>query len=173
MSFESEGQRCITAAIKYAAYRIKTEGQIRDYLCRKGFEAEDIERAVDALKDYGYIDDARYCRSYYIESCRKGRGRLRIEKELIGKKLPASFVRETLKEFLDECNSDADGMETDIVPERERALAVVEKAVSLQLEEGKPIDRKFAAKVGRRLTSLGYDSSTVYEAVGMLMKNRD
>jgi hypothetical protein len=39
-----------------------------------------------------------------------------------------------------------------------------------QLGEGKPIDKNFMAKVGRRLMSLGYGGDVAYSVIGELIK---
>ena len=83
---DKSGEKCKSAALRYVAAAIKTEGQVRDYLARKGFAAEEIDEAVSMLREYDYVNDARYCRDYYMLACSKGRGRRRIEQELVQKK---------------------------------------------------------------------------------------
>ena len=74
-------EKCRNTALRYVAMRMRTEGQVADYLRRKEFEEADIADAIGFLREYRYVDDVRYCRMYFREACLKGRGRRRIEQE--------------------------------------------------------------------------------------------
>jgi regulatory protein len=150
--------------------QIKTEGQVRDYLKRKEYKEDEISAAIDFLKDYDYINDIRYCQSYYKQACRKGRGRKRIEQELQNKKISKGVIKDALDEMLSDENPDYDDIMEELLTERERALKVGQKMLVNQLGEGKPIDKNFMAKVGRRLMSLGYGGDVVYSVIGELIK---
>ena len=63
---------------------MKTCRQLQDYLKRKGFSQEVVQATVDKLKDYGYIDDARYAQ-LYTEQNSKSKGSRRIRQELLAK----------------------------------------------------------------------------------------
>ena len=64
-------EKCKAAALRYVAAAIKTEGQVMDYLKRKEFSADEIQEAVDMLREYSYVDDRKYCCDYYLQGCRK------------------------------------------------------------------------------------------------------
>lgn len=163
-------EKCQNAALRYVAMQIKTEGQVKDYLKRKEFEPEEIEEAILFLREYKYVDDVRYCQSYYKEACRKGRGRRRIEQELQKKKVDRWVIRDVLDQFLSEDNPDYDDVMEEILSEKDRALIVGQKMLRMQRESGKEADKNFLAKVGRRLVSLGYGTDVVYFVIGILMK---
>lgn len=163
-------EKCKSKALRYVAMQVKTEGQVADYLRRKEFASEEIEAALEFLREYKYVDDRHYCRSYYIEACGKGRGRRRIEQDLAAKKVSRNLIRKTLDEFLSEENPDYDDLMREILPEKERALKTAIKLLTNQLESGKEADKNFMAKVGRRLMSLGYGSDIIYATIGTLMK---
>lgn len=166
-------EKCKNTALRYVSMQAKTEGQVKDYLKRKGFDSEEISAAIEFLREYGYVNDAQYCRSYYREACRKGRGRRRIEQELQNKKVEKNAVRYILDEFLSEDNPDYEDIMSEILSERERALTVGKKMFRIQIESGKDADKNFMAKVGRRLISLGYGNDVVYGVIGSLMKESE
>ena len=86
--------------------RMRTEGQVADYLRRKEFGEADIADAIGFLREYRYVDDVRYCRMYFREACLKGRGRRRIEQELMRKKVDRSIIRESIDSYLSEDNEE-------------------------------------------------------------------
>lgn len=165
-------EKCKSAALRYVASQLRTEGQIEDYLRRKEFSQEEIEQAMGMLREYKYVDDSHYCVCYYKEACRKGRGRRRIEQELERKRVPRSVIRETLDQFLSEDNPEWEDIREELLTEKERAMAAAEKMLNNHLSEGREADRKFFAKVGRRLVSLGYGSEVVYGVIGAIMRDR-
>ena len=83
---DKELEKCKNTALRYITAQVKTEGQVTDYLKRKGFDREHISKTIEYLKGYKYINDYDYCVAYYMEACRKGKGRRRIEQELANKK---------------------------------------------------------------------------------------
>ncbi len=63
--------------------------------------------------------------------------------------------------------------EADIFDEKARALEIAINMADRQLEDGKDLDDKFMARVGRRLAGQGYSADTAYYVLGKLrMGNR-
>lgn len=164
--------KCRAAALRYVSMQMKTEGQVKDYLTRKGYTREEAEDAAAFLREYKYIDDREYCRAYYRSACLKGRGRRRVEQELLKKKVDRRLMIETLDSFLSEENEDYEELIREILTEKERALAAGRRMLKEHEENGRYADRNFLARAGRRLISLGYESETVYSVIGALMKER-
>lgn len=163
-------EKCKSTALRYITAQVKTSGQVADYLKRKGFEKEDIQGALEYLKEYNYINDKEYCVAFFREACRKGKGRRRIEQELLNKKVGREVIADALDEYISEENPEYQEMLDEVGSEKERALDVGRKMLRQQLEAGKEADKNFLAKVGRRLMTLGYDTSTLYSVIGTLMK---
>ena len=163
-------EKCKSATLKYVSLRLRSQGQVEDYLIRKEFDREEIEIVLSFLREYRYVDDQYFCISYYKEGCRKGRGLRRIEQELERKKVPRSVIRETLDEFLSDENPDYQDIRDDLLTEKERALKTARKMAENHVSEGRRTDKNFMAKVGRRLMSLGYGSDIIYGVIGILMK---
>ncbi|NLL55633.1 MAG: regulatory protein RecX [Clostridiales bacterium] len=58
----------------------KTEKGYRDKLYQVGFNKNAVENAMDSAKEYGYIDDKKYCDNYIMQyKNKKGINRLKAE----------------------------------------------------------------------------------------------
>lgn len=75
----------------------RTEKNIREKLRNSGYIGEIADRAVESLKEYGYIDDARYARMY-AESMRDGKNKSvrAIEAALYAKGVPRDVISEVV-----------------------------------------------------------------------------
>ncbi|MBS5335022.1 MAG: regulatory protein RecX [Anaerovoracaceae bacterium] len=163
-------EKCRSAALRYVAASMRTEGQVEQYLKRREFSDEDIRESLAMLREYRYVDDLNYCVIYYKEACRKGKGRRRIEQELIRKKVKKDVIKRALDELLSDDNPDYKEIMEEVFTEKKRASIVASKMIRNHLDEGKVIDKKFVEKVGRRLTALGYSGEVIYSVTGILMK---
>ena len=86
--------------LKYAVKKVVSERQMMDCLVRNGFTAEAAEAAIDKLKEYGYLGDAQFARSY-IATYAKERGSKRIEFELKKAGVDSQIISEALDEIDD------------------------------------------------------------------------
>jgi regulatory protein len=72
-----------TEALKLLGRRELSVAQLRARLADRGFPADDVERAVALLLENGSLDDTRAARAYARTALAvKGRGRLRVQREL-------------------------------------------------------------------------------------------
>jgi regulatory protein len=53
-------QRCYNAAVRYLAYRPRSESEVRQRLQRHGFDSDCIEKAIGRLKEQGLVDDMAF-----------------------------------------------------------------------------------------------------------------
>ena len=53
-------QRCHNAAIRYLAYRPRSEAEIRERLQRRGFDSDCTEKTLARLKEQGLVDDTAF-----------------------------------------------------------------------------------------------------------------
>jgi regulatory protein len=60
-------QRCYNAAVRYLAYRPRSESEVRQRLHRHGFDTECTEKTIGRLKEQGLIDDTEFAR-FWIEN---------------------------------------------------------------------------------------------------------
>ena len=165
-------EKCKSLALRYVSMQIKTEGQVAEYLKKKDFEKEIIEEAIEYLRQYNYVNDAEYCKVFFKEGCRKGKGRRRIEQELSNKRVSREVIKGAIDELVSYDNPEYDELLQEVGSEKERALAVGRKMLRQHEELGKVADKNFMARVGRRLVSLGYGNDVLYSTVGTLMNER-
>lgn len=78
----SETELAFKKALDYISRAMKTEKQVKDYLCLKGFDALAAERAVEKLKEYKYADDLQFA-ALYVEMNGRQKGARRIKAELM------------------------------------------------------------------------------------------
>jgi regulatory protein len=70
-------------ALHMLARRELSVRQLRERLVERDHDRDDIERAIDRLLEQGSLDDARVAAAYVATALKvKGRGRLRIQREL-------------------------------------------------------------------------------------------
>ena len=88
------------AALRLLARRYYTAEEIRTRLVRRGYPADDVRTAVEALETDGTIDDRRTAFAHVRTAARvKGRGTLRIGRELETRGIEAAVVREALAQL--------------------------------------------------------------------------
>ena len=57
-------EKCMEAAVKFLSYRSRTENEVIMHLQNKGFADEVISRVISRLKEYRYVDDEAYLKSF-------------------------------------------------------------------------------------------------------------
>ncbi len=89
-------RRAFNKASELLSRRDHSEKELLSKLRQKGF-AEGAEQAIEKLRSYGYVDDARFAASYASELQRlKHFGKRRIEQELFKKGVERSVVSDVL-----------------------------------------------------------------------------
>lgn len=149
------------AACGKLAARLRTEKEIKDFLSESGYGSDEIREAIEELKSFGYINDARYCEEYFRYGKQKSKSDSRIIREIAQKGIPAEVSRNIIEDL----RTQSDG---EYEEDRQTAMNTALKMAKARLEEGKAPDDKFFAKVGRRLFQLGYDSGTIYGVIADL-----
>lgn len=90
-------------ALKLLSFSDRTESELRKRLSEKGCGDEEAEAVVAFLKEYGYIDDARYARRYAADSLKlKGHGPGRIRADLLRKGIDRELAYAVLEEIEDD-----------------------------------------------------------------------
>ena len=153
-------------AAGYLAIQPRTEKEIREYLKKKEYSQQEIDEAAEKLQEYRYLDDVAYGISFIRQAAGKGWGRNKIDRSLMEK----GVSRSDCEAAWDQLAEDAEGgMEAaKLFDEKKRALEIAVKMTRQHLAEGKELDEKFLARVGRRLAGQGYSADTVYFVVNKL-----
>jgi regulatory protein len=138
-------------AIRLLARRELSVKEMRDRLADREHPADEIERAIEHLLETRALDDARVARAYARTAANvKGRGRLRVMRELQA----MGIARETASEALAEVFADSD----------ERAL--IAKALQKKMR-GRPriADRAEHARLYQYLMRQGFTPAGISAAL--------
>ena len=163
------------SALDYAAElldaRAYSEGALSSKLSERGYCGEEIELALEKLREYGYVNDKAFAENYARRGSESGKGVRRIERELSDRGIDKELAKEAALEYKD--------------GEYQRAFDIAEKILSkydaggelsgsgpgieeLSKEEKKELwarKQKLAGKVSRKLSSLGYDASVIWSVI--------
>lgn len=138
-------------AMEFLSYKMRTEREVRNKLKTKEIDADSIERAVEQLKGYGYINDENYARLYAQELLQKFGGRVAVSK-LIEK----GIERELAQRVVGEQEQPQD------------VLAGLVERLRQRYREEQPDKRK--QKMIRALMSKGFDYEDIKRALGREME---
>lgn len=95
--------RAYAAGLRLLARRELTTAQLRERLVRRGHAPDDVDAATERLRADGALDDRRAARAYASTAVRvKGRGRLRVLRELERLGLEADVARAAVDAAFDE-----------------------------------------------------------------------
>jgi SOS response regulatory protein OraA/RecX len=131
------------AALAMLAQRRLTEAQLWKKLETRGYEHDEIARAVASCKADGYVDDRLYA-ALYVEGARKAVGDARLCAELVKR----GIDREAASVVV----ADAE------VDENARIEAAYRKIRRIQPELAYP-------SIARKLERLGFPSSLIYRVL--------
>ncbi|NWF77104.1 MAG: RecX family transcriptional regulator [Chloroflexi bacterium] len=96
-------QDCLDAAYYYLSYRPRSEGEIKQWLHKRGFANEVAEKAITRLREQNLSDDLAFARFWKDNrlSFRPKSKRL-IEKELRDKKVAPEIIEQVTEDIDDE-----------------------------------------------------------------------
>jgi regulatory protein len=96
-------QDCLNAAYHYLSYRPRSEGEIRQWLHRRGFANEVAEKTIVKLREQNLSDDFAFAR-FWKENRLSFRPKSRrlIKKELRDKKVAAEIIEQVTEDIDDE-----------------------------------------------------------------------
>lgn len=135
-------QKCKNTALRIIERAYKTEKEMRKRLSEKGYEQEEIDEAVNFLKEYKFIDDDSYVKLYIKEKI-KSYGSQKIKYSLINKGISKEVIEEELS------NIESEEM-------KETALCLAEKKYK-NLSKSEKDKFKLYNKICRYLISRGYE----------------
>lgn len=75
----------------------RTEYQLREKLRRNGYPEEGIESAVDYVKQFRYVDDLRYAKSF-VRYQQEKKSRQRLTADLMRRGVPGDLIAQALEE---------------------------------------------------------------------------
>ena len=103
MSDSNSLQDCLNAAYHYLSYRPRSEGEIKQWLHRRGFADEVAEQTIIKLREQNLSDDFAFARFWKENrlSFRPKSKRL-IKKELRDKKVAEEIIEQVTEDIDDE-----------------------------------------------------------------------
>jgi regulatory protein len=141
-------QRALDAAYRYLSRRDRTIHEVRRHLEGRMVEPDAIEQAVAELQEQGYLDDARYARTYAEDRrALDGWGPDRIARKLAQAGVDPDFVEAALA---------GRGR----AEELEAAVTVLRQKLRVAPEDDRGRDRALGMLARR-----GYDLDLAYEAI--------
>ena len=144
---KSEEQSAIDNAMKYATTYLKSEMQMRAHLTQKGYVGVLIDKIMDKLKYYGYINDEKLAISY-VSFNKEKKGVNKIILELIKMGIDKEIIDCAIDEITNEDQESA-----------------CEKCANKYLKTHKNAQKQ---KVMAHLYSKGFSMSDIYKTVDNL-----
>lgn len=146
--------KCKEAALRTIERAYKTEKEVRDKLKLKGYEENSINKSIEFLKEYNFINDSNYAKAF-INDKLKTMGSQKIKYSLIQKGISRDVIDEKLSNFNKE-------------DEKDIALDLARKKLS-SLKKKESDNYKISGKLYRYLISKGYEGSIINDVVKEVM----
>ncbi len=103
MTDRSSLQDCLDAAYYYLSYRPRSEGEIRQWLRKRGFTNEVTEEAIAKLRDQHLSDDFAFAQFWKDNRLSfRPKSRRSIEKELRDKKVASEIIEQVTNDIDDD-----------------------------------------------------------------------
>lgn len=138
-------------ALKTIEKTYKTESQIREKLLKKEYSINEIDRVIDFLKKYGFLDDYKYVKMFIHDNINKI-GKNKMKFDLLKKGIDENLI-------LDELNNIS--YETEF----NSAYEIFQKKYKV-LKKGNDDQKKLYKKLGDFLIRKGFDFSIINEIIG-------
>jgi regulatory protein len=149
-------EQALAIAYRYLNRRERTQAEVRSQLARAGVDRQDVEQAVAALVEQGFLDDARFVR-LFIEDKRdlEGWGSDRIRHALLARGVDADRVEAALSE-------------PDPGSEIERAVALLRRRFPAPSGDRRERERALGVLVRK-----GYDVELALDAIAAHTRGSD
>jgi regulatory protein len=152
-----EPARAYLSGLKMLARRELSEAQLRARLARRQFESQDIDRAVDLLRQERALDDRRTAVACARTEVRiRQRGRARVVRQIEAMGIARDVARAAVNEVFAELDE----------------TMLLEQALDKRLRRGITLDdAPSARRVFRYLVGQGFDADRISAAVQSRIKN--
>lgn len=146
------------SALHFLERSFKSAKQVVDKLEAKEFDSKTIDRVLEFLKQYGFVDDKRFVELFIKEKI-KTSGKNKIKFTLLKKFLPKELIEEGLNKITSE-------------QQLEIALQLGEKRMAT-LSKSEVDRKKLYKKTSDYLIRSGYDFQIVSEVLDKITKDDD
>lgn len=159
-STKKEFARAYDFAMRLLGFSERTVNEMEERLLEKGFSEEITKKAIAELKRVNLLDDARYAIQYVRSRIRnKPAGRFLIKAKLLEKGIEENII---------------DSMMVQNYPEsleKEKALELARKKLSEIPEITKRLTENKKGRIGRFLSSRGFEEGLIWEVIGEMDKS--
>ncbi|NME83220.1 recombination regulator RecX [Clostridium sp. SM-530-WT-3G] len=142
--------KCKNTALRIVERSFKTEKEMRDKLKEKEYTDDQIEKTIEFLKEYKFINDEAYVNAYVNDKL-SSRGRQKIKYDLIRKGIERNLIEEKLSDI------DSDD-------EKNTALNLAKKKYN-SIKKSESDVYKINGKLYRFLMSKGYNYELIKDVV--------
>ncbi|HCW52970.1 MAG TPA: recombination regulator RecX [Clostridium sp.] len=142
--------KCKNTALRIVERSFKTEKEMRDKLKEKEYKDDQIEKTIEFLKEYKFINDEAYVNAYVNDKL-SSRGRQKIKYDLIRKGIERNLIEEKLSDI------DSDD-------EKNTALNLAKKKYN-SIKKSESDLYKINGKLYRFLMSKGYNYELIKDVV--------
>jgi regulatory protein len=157
MSDPEELKRAKACALRYLAYRDRSDFEVNERLSKKEFPKNIIEETIDWLTGLGYLNDERFALAWSRSRVStKKFGEYRLRRELSAKGLATETIEQALRIVYSESN------EWDLAQD-----CAQKKLANLKGVDLKSKSRRLAQFLQRK----GFASETVFKTVKKLIPN--
>jgi len=101
--WEANVKTAVDLALRYLGYRTRTKKQLYDYLKRKEFDDPIVEKTIEKMEEYGFLNDEDFALRW-VESRKTGKpaGRRKIAYELKAKGIDNDVLESALDTLTEE-----------------------------------------------------------------------
>ncbi|GFI61439.1 regulatory protein RecX [Clostridiales bacterium] len=143
--------RAQDAAVKYLGYKMRTAAEVKNKLREYEYSDDIIEKVLEFLEKYDYIDDVSYCEKYIKETINlRPKGKYLIRHELKQRGIDEETIDSVLEDY-------------DINEQEQAEMLLMKK-----YEDFAEMDRKELNRVYGYLQRRGYSFGVIKAAVASL-----
>ena len=143
LKIENGDYACFNRSLGVLEKSMKSEKMLKDYLREKGYPKTCIDKAMDKLKEYGYINDESFAENF-IRSYSQSKSKRKIKYDLMSKGINENIIEEKLALLVDEDE------------EKELTLTLAKKYL-----KSKELDQKTKQKFYNHMLGKGFDYSMI------------
>lgn len=143
LKVENGDYACFNRSLTLLEKCMKSEKMLKDYLKEKGYPKSCIDKAIEKLKEYGYINDENFAENFIRSYC-STKSKRKLKFDLLSKGIKESIIDGKLDEIVDE--------------EEEKNLIL---SLSKKFLNGRELDLKTKQKFYNHMAGKGFDFSLI------------
>lgn len=93
-----EHKKAAAKAMKLLLQQDRTEKNLRERLEKAGYQKDAVAYAIEYVKGFGYVDDARYATNY-VSYHKSEKSRMELQQKLLQRGVPSDIIREVLQDY--------------------------------------------------------------------------